>query len=143
MTHSKSPTKIQVGILGATGMVGQRLVALLQNHPYFQIVFLGASDRSANKSYQEAATWRLGGTNPIPDMAVHRCEPSALPANTPIVFSALDSSVAYRIENEARLPQRWPKLPPRPLNFALPPPNIAPGSPKLEPRDHQSRSSDC
>ena len=52
-------TRIEVGILGATGMVGQHFVKFLQNHPWFDLKWLGASDRSAGKRYGEATAWRL------------------------------------------------------------------------------------
>ena len=53
---------IEVGILGATGMVGQQFIALLANHPWFKVSWLGASERSAGKAYGEACAWRL----PVP-----------------------------------------------------------------------------
>ena len=58
-------TKYRVGILGATGMVGQRFVQLLENHPQFEVTALAASDRSAGKTYLEAAPWKLAA--PIPE----------------------------------------------------------------------------
>jgi len=54
--------KLEVGILGATGMVGQRFVSLLEDHPWFELVWLGASDKSAGKSYAESEP-------PAPDSA--------------------------------------------------------------------------
>ena len=56
--------RIPVGILGATGMVGQQFVKFLQNHPWFEIAWVGASDRSAGKPYREATSWRLDGAMP-------------------------------------------------------------------------------
>ena len=56
--------KLRVGILGATGMVGQRFIQLLENHPQFEITALAASDRSQGKQFQEACTWRLAGEMP-------------------------------------------------------------------------------
>jgi aspartate-semialdehyde dehydrogenase len=56
--------KYRVGILGATGMVGQRFVQLLENHPQFEITAVAASDRSQGKTYGEACTWRLLGEMP-------------------------------------------------------------------------------
>ena len=56
--------KYRVGILGATGMVGQRFIQLLENHPQFEITALAASDRSQGKTYAEACTWRLPGEMP-------------------------------------------------------------------------------
>lgn len=89
--------KIPVGILGATGSVGQQFIHLLRDHPFFEITALAASERSAGKSYREAVTWFL--STPIPDfvenMTVQACEPN-LPCR--IVFSGLDASVAGPIE---------------------------------------------
>ena len=50
---------IEVGILGATGMVGQQFIALLAQHPWFKVTWLGASERSAGKAFRDAAAWRL------------------------------------------------------------------------------------
>ena len=52
-------TKHKIGILGATGMVGQRFIQLLENHPWFQVTWLAASDRSSGKPYGEAVRWKL------------------------------------------------------------------------------------
>lgn len=90
--------KIHVGILGATGSVGQKFVELLQHHPWFEVTALAASDRSAGKPYGEAATW-FSGSQLDPRMAqmrVSACEPT-LPCR--IVFSGLDSSVAGELES--------------------------------------------
>ena len=57
--------RIPVGILGATGMVGQEFVSFLRDHPWFDLTWLGASDRSAGKPYREATSWRLGGIVPL------------------------------------------------------------------------------
>jgi hypothetical protein len=59
--------KLEVGILGATGMVGQRFVSLLERHPWFELKWLAASDRSAGKAYAEACSWRL--RDPMPGAA--------------------------------------------------------------------------
>jgi len=90
--------KIEVGILGATGMVGQEFVSFLQGHPWFEITWLGASDRSAGKTYREATSWRLDGVMPsnVADLPVYECKPTP---NAPrLVFSATDASVATEIE---------------------------------------------
>ena len=60
-----SMKKIPVGILGATGVVGQRFIQLLEGHPWFEVAWLAASDRSEGKTYEEAVRWRL--KTPIPD----------------------------------------------------------------------------
>lgn len=91
--------KIEVGILGATGMVGQRFVSLLERHPWFRLAWLGASDKSAGKPYAEACRWRL--RTPMPEsvrsMMVHECSPGDAPR---LVFSSLDSKVAGEVEQK-------------------------------------------
>jgi aspartate-semialdehyde dehydrogenase len=88
---------IEVGILGATGMVGQQFIALLAKHPWFKIVWLGASERSAGKAYRDAAAWRL--PNPLPEAVARMSVDAATPGRAPqLVFSGLDSSVAGEIE---------------------------------------------
>jgi len=95
-------TKHNVGILGATGMVGQRFIQLLENHPWFQVTWLAASDRSSGKSYGEAVRWKLD--TPIPAnvaaMPVSPATPENAPANTipRIIFAALDSDIARDLE---------------------------------------------
>src|SRR5216684_5384604 len=89
--------KIEVGILGATGMVGQHFVKLLENHPWFQLKWLGASDRSAGKRYGEATSWRLDGSMPasVAELRVEDCNHARAPR---LIFSAMDASVATEIE---------------------------------------------
>ena len=89
--------QIEVGILGATGMVGQQFIALLANHPWFKVTWLGASHRSEGKAYQDAAAWRLPA--PLPDDIARLTVNAATPGGAPkLVFSGLDSSVAGEIE---------------------------------------------
>lgn len=87
----------KVGILGATGAVGQKFVELLEGHPWFEISALAASERSAGRRYREAANWI--GSKPIPariaDMEVVPAEPGF---EADFVFSGLDSSVAGDLE---------------------------------------------
>ena len=89
--------RISVGVLGATGAVGQKFVALLENHPWFELTELAASDRSAGKSYREATVWRQ--YQPIPerlkDRTIKACDPRL---DCRVVFSGLDSSVAGEVE---------------------------------------------
>jgi aspartate-semialdehyde dehydrogenase len=89
--------KIPVGILGATGTVGQRFVQLLAGHPWFEVVALAASDRSAGKRYGEACHWLQ--STPMPetarDMVVHSLEKDL---DCRVVFSALPSQVAAEVE---------------------------------------------
>ena len=88
---------IEAGILGATGMVGQQFIALLANHPWFKVAWLGASERSAGKAYRDAAAWRL--PNPLADEVARMKVDEATPGRAPkLVFSGLDSSVAGEIE---------------------------------------------
>jgi aspartate-semialdehyde dehydrogenase len=88
---------ISVGVLGATGMVGQQFIALLADHPWFKVEWLGASQRSAGKAFSEAAAWRLPSRLPE-DIARKRVE-AAAPGTAPkLVFSGLDASVAGEIE---------------------------------------------
>src|SRR6476620_5276140 len=88
---------IEVGILGATGMVGQQFIALLAQHPWFTVTWLGASERSAGKAYKDAAAWRLPSAL-ADDVATMRVD-AATPGRAPkLVFSGLDSSVAGDIE---------------------------------------------
>jgi aspartate-semialdehyde dehydrogenase len=92
-----SNERIPVGILGATGMVGQEFVSFLRDHPWFDLTWLGASDRSAGKPYREATNWRLGGETPayVRDVIVSDSKPAGAPR---LVFSAMDASVATEIE---------------------------------------------
>ncbi len=89
--------KYRVGILGATGTVGQRFCRLLEDHPQFEITALAASDRSAGKPYEEACAWKLPGRIPaaVRDIVVQPIEP---PLDCDIVFSSLPSSVARETE---------------------------------------------
>ncbi|HVX65478.1 MAG TPA: aspartate-semialdehyde dehydrogenase [Bryobacteraceae bacterium] len=89
--------KIEVGILGVTGMVGQHFVKFLQGHPWFELTWGGASDRSAGKKYREATKWRLDGSMPalVVDLTVEDCKPGNAPR---LLFSAMDASVATDIE---------------------------------------------
>jgi aspartate-semialdehyde dehydrogenase len=90
-------SKIEVGILGATGMVGQHFIKFLDGHPLFELTWLGASERSAGKRYGDAAKWHLGGT--APEAITNKAVSEAKPGNAPkLVFSAMDSSVATEIE---------------------------------------------
>lgn len=89
--------KIEVGILGATGMVGQHFVKFLQNHPWFDLKWVGASERSTARKYCEATSWRLDGEMPeaVRDLTVEECKPGNAPR---LLFSAMDASVATEIE---------------------------------------------
>jgi len=90
-------TKYPIGILGATGMVGQRYIQLLENHPWFEVVWLAASDRSSGKTYGEAAKWRLD--TPLPEriakMTVTPAEPGGAPK---VIFASVDAAFARELE---------------------------------------------
>lgn len=89
--------QIEVGVLGATGMVGQSFIRFLEGHPWFKVTFCGASDRSAGKKYREATSWRLEESMPsrVADLTVEECKPGNAPK---LVFSAMDAAVATDIE---------------------------------------------
>ena len=89
--------KIPVGILGATGTVGQRFIQLLEGHPWFEVAWLAASDRSAGKTYANAMKWRLSSPLParIADMVVSPATPDGSPR---LIFAALDSAAAAELE---------------------------------------------
>ena len=88
---------IEVGVLGATGVVGQQFVARLARHPWFRPSWLAASERSEGKSYSSVAPWRLAVPIPehLKDVTVEACTPGKGPR---VVFSALDAAVAGDIE---------------------------------------------
>jgi aspartate-semialdehyde dehydrogenase len=89
--------KYRVGILGATGTVGQRFIQLLEGHPQFEVTALAASDRSQGKSYGEACVWRLPGEMPsaVSTLAVQSPQP---PLDCEIVFSSLPGDIARETE---------------------------------------------
>jgi aspartate-semialdehyde dehydrogenase len=90
-------SKIPVGILGATGVVGQRFIQLLENHPWFEVSWLAASERSEGKPYADAASWRL--PTPIPERIARMTVSPASPNGAPkVIFAALDSDIARRLE---------------------------------------------
>lgn len=99
MSAGRNGQKWRAGVLGATGMVGQRLVKLLADHPWFELTGVAASERSTGKCYAEAANWHLEG--PVPEAAaklvVKDLEPNL---DCDFVFSALDSSVAREAEEQ-------------------------------------------
>jgi aspartate-semialdehyde dehydrogenase len=97
MTPRAPASRIPVAVLGATGAVGQTFIRLLVDHPWFQLAELAASERSAGRSYADAARW-IGDAMPeqVRGMTVLPCDPRRVSA--PLVFSALDSSVAGDVE---------------------------------------------
>ncbi|MGH9346712.1 MAG: aspartate-semialdehyde dehydrogenase [Vicinamibacterales bacterium] len=88
---------LDVGVLGATGMVGQQFALQLARHPWFSLTWLAASERSEGRKYRDAAPWRLPAPIPagLADRQVEACVPGKGPK---VVFSALDASVAGDIE---------------------------------------------
>ena len=95
--------KFRAGVLGATGMVGQRLVQLLADHPWFELTEVAASERSSGKGYSQAVKWHL--ESPVPAAAANLVVKDLEPAlDCDFVFSALDSSVAGPAEEERLRP---------------------------------------
>lgn len=90
-----------IGVLGATGAVGQKFIRLLDDHPWFTIKVLGASERSAGKPYHKAGHWIESTELPksVTDIEVYTCDPEHF-GDVDFVFSGLDSSVATRIERK-------------------------------------------
>ena len=89
--------KLPIGILGATGMVGQRYIQLLENHPWFEVAWLAASDRSSGKPYGEAAKWRLD--TPLPERIARMTVAAAEPEGAPkIIFASIDAAYASELE---------------------------------------------
>jgi aspartate-semialdehyde dehydrogenase len=89
--------KYPIGILGATGMVGQRFIQLLERHPWFEVAWLAASDRSSGKKYGDAAKWRLD--TPLPERIANITVAPAEAAGAPkIIFAALDAGIARELE---------------------------------------------
>ncbi|MDP2052170.1 MAG: aspartate-semialdehyde dehydrogenase [Acidobacteriota bacterium] len=90
-------SEIEVGVLGATGVVGQQFVSRLARHPWFKLTWLAASERSEGKAYRSVAPWRLA--TPMPDESAGRVVEACVPGRGPkVVFSGLDASVAGEIE---------------------------------------------
>ncbi len=91
--------KLKTGVLGATGIVGQRLICMLENHPWFEVTELAASEKSAGRSYADAARWALDVplSSGLRNKKVKACRP---PLDCDFVFSALPSDTAYAIENQ-------------------------------------------
>jgi aspartate-semialdehyde dehydrogenase len=89
--------KIPVGVLGATGMVGQRFIQLLENHPWFEVAWIAASERSADKQYADAAKWRM--KTPLPKRIAEMKLSPAVAKNMPkVIFAALDADIARDME---------------------------------------------
>jgi aspartate-semialdehyde dehydrogenase len=90
-------SRIPVGVLGATGTVGQRFIQLLQNHPWFEVQWLAASDRSAGLPYRDAAKWKLN--TQIPDSVAKMKVSPAEPKNAPrLIFASVDAAIAQELE---------------------------------------------
>ncbi len=89
--------KLPIGILGATGIVGQRFVQMLEHHPWFEVAWLAASDRSEGRLYAEAARWKLKTSIPsrVAEMRVSPATPDGAPK---VIFAALDASIAAEME---------------------------------------------
>jgi aspartate-semialdehyde dehydrogenase len=89
--------KIPAGILGATGIVGQRFIQMLEQHPWFEVAWLAASDRSEGRPYTEATRWRM--KTPIPPRVAAMTVSPATPEGAPkLIFAALDAGIAAELE---------------------------------------------
>src|SRR3982750_3331710 len=89
--------KTQIGILGATGVVGQRFIQMLEHHPWFEVAWLAASDRSEGRPYAEAARRKL--KTPIPTHLARMKVATATAEGAPrLIFAALDASIAAELE---------------------------------------------
>ena len=93
--------RYNVGILGATGLVGQRLTQRLVGHPWFRVTAVAASDRSAGEPYGQIVSWRLPGEPPaeVASLEVRPCRAENM-HDCDLVMSALDAAVARRVEHE-------------------------------------------
>ena len=101
MSQNEHSQRIPVAVLGATGMVGQRFIDLLRNHPWFELVAVAASEGRAGRPYTETTRWRLQESEMpanVASMPVVACTPEAIP-DAKIVFSALPGEVAGEIES--------------------------------------------
>jgi len=90
-------SRIPVAVLGAAGMVGQRFISLLANHPWFEVAVVAGSERSLDQRYSDAVTWRLPTPPPAAVLDLPVIAPEAA-FDAPIVFSALPASAAQAIE---------------------------------------------
>ena len=93
---------VNVGVLGATGMVGQRFIQLLDKHPDFELTALAASSRSAGKRYEDATTWYLNDAMPesVKDIIVCETNPEEMDNDVDIVFSSLPTEFAAKVEKD-------------------------------------------
>src|SRR5690625_3377838 len=94
-------SQFNVGILGATGAVGQKFIRLLERHPWFNVTALGASERSAGKKYKDAANWieRVMRPESVSDSEVRECRSFEF-TDVDFVFSGLDSSIGTEVERD-------------------------------------------
>ncbi|MFB6308132.1 MAG: aspartate-semialdehyde dehydrogenase [Haloarculaceae archaeon] len=93
---------VRVGVIGATGAVGQRLIQLIDPHPKFELAAVTASESSAAKPYREAAKWGIDAPIPddVADMKVGRTRPEDIPDDVDLVFSSLPSDIGAKVEPE-------------------------------------------
>jgi aspartate-semialdehyde dehydrogenase len=92
-------SRFRVGILGATGTVGQRFIQMLERHPQFEVTALAASDRSEGKTYAKACSWRLAGEMPTAVRKL-RVEAPRPPLDCDLIFSSLPAEMAQNVEEE-------------------------------------------
>lgn len=106
--------KLRVGILGATGMVGQRFISLLENHPWFEVTTLAASPRSAGKTYEEAVGARWKMDTPMPEtvkklVVKNVNEVEEVASEVDFVFSAVDMSKKRSRRSKKTMQRRRPR----------------------------------
>lgn len=125
-THTASgyapAKKYKVGILGATGAVGQRFVQFLEGHPWFEVTRLGASERSEGKAYKAAVNWGVSPDVPefVRDMRVVSVDPKDFGADVDLVFSALVSCRVLWTRARAPPPRPHARVPPLCAHRMLP-----------------------
>lgn len=90
--------KLRVGVLGATGVVGQRFLELLEVHPYFEVVKLGASERSAGKKYSDVVLWRGEKNIPFVEDDIVKTTEVKNFQDVDLVFSGMDNKPAFDVE---------------------------------------------
>ncbi len=92
--------KIKVAVLGSTGLVGQRFIQILSDHPWFEVVYVAASEANVGRKYGDVVTWLMETPLPenISELEIQSSRPELIPRNIDIVFSALPSEVALQIE---------------------------------------------
>src|SRR5579883_1142047 len=104
-----SMTRIPVAVLGATGMVGQRFIELLQGHPWFELVGLAASEQRAGRPYKDVAQWRLAGSDmpaEVANLPVIACKPEALPKKSKLSSPRSPEKLQAKSKPTSHVPEK-------------------------------------